>query len=135
MNQSKILITISKMLFPFVILFGIYIIINGDVSVGGGFQGGVILSTSYLLLYFITWSHPFKLSLILKIDKYLFVLLPLVILISVITRGVPYTNFFDLNVELYIRRIYLIILNLLIGLKVAFSFISLFIIFIEEGNS
>lgn len=33
------------------VLFGLYIVTHGQVSPGGGFQGGVILSTAPLLLY------------------------------------------------------------------------------------
>lgn len=32
-------------------LFGIYIVVHGQISPGGGFQGGVILSSAFLLLY------------------------------------------------------------------------------------
>lgn len=135
MEQSKILITISRVLFPFVMLFGIYIIVNGDISVGGGFQGGVILATSYLLYYFIIGEHPFSLSKMLKYDKYLFLLLPILISISFFTTGDPFTNFFPGTYSYELRRLYLLILNLLIGLKVALGFVSLFFIFIEEGDS
>ena len=48
MKTSIILKTISKLLLPFMMLFGIYIISFGDVSPGGGFQGGAILTTAYL---------------------------------------------------------------------------------------
>ena len=34
-----------------VVLFGIYIVTHGQVSPGGGFQGGVILATAPLLIY------------------------------------------------------------------------------------
>ena len=135
MRRSKILITISRLLFPFVFLFGIYIIINGDLSVGGGFQGGVIMATSYLLYYFIIGMHPFSINKMLKIDKYLFVALPLVILIGFLTTGKFFTNMFPVDFPYAIRRTYLLILNILIGGKVAIGFVSLFIIFIEEGNS
>jgi multicomponent Na+:H+ antiporter subunit B len=135
MNYSKILITVSRLILPFLLLFGIYIIINGDTSVGGGFQGGVIMATSYLLYYFIIGVHPFSISKMLKIDKYLFIALPLVILIGYLTTGVFFTNMFSIDYPYSIRRVYLLILNLLIGGKVAIGFVSLFIIFIEEGNS
>ena len=135
MERSKILITVSRVLFPFVILFGIYIVINGDLSVGGGFQGGVILATSYLLYYFIIGEHPFSLPKMLKIDKYLFIILPLVISVSFFSKGDFFTNFVPTTYPIDIRRIYLIILNLVIGLKVSIGFISLFFIFLEEGNS
>lgn len=132
---SDILKTISRMILPFLILFGVYVVVNGDLSVGGGFQGGVILSTSYLLYYFITDQHPFSLSKMLKIDKLIFVALPMVILIGFMTRGVIFTNFFEMEVTYSVRRLYLLVLNLLIGAKVAIGFVSLFFVFIEEGNS
>lgn len=135
MEQSKILTTISRLILPFLILFGIYIIVNGDISVGGGFQGGVILSTSYLLYYFITGEHPFTLSKMLKIDKYLYILLPVLVMISIFTRGHFFTNAFPMTASYEVRRLFLIALNLVIGFKVAIGFVSLFFIFIKEGNS
>jgi multicomponent Na+:H+ antiporter subunit B len=132
---SNVLKTICRLILPFLILFGVYIIVNGDLSVGGGFQGGVILSTSYLLYYFVTGDHPFPLSKMLKIDKFIFVLLPIVILLGYITRGYLFTNFFHFSRSYEVRRLYLLALNLLIGAKVAIGFVSLFFVFIEEGNS
>lgn len=135
MSNSKILITISRVLLSFLILFGTYIIINGDTSVGGGFQGGVILATSYLLYYFITGDHPFTVSGLLKLDKFLFIMLPIVVLIGYLSRGEFFTNMFPFTVDYAVRRSYLLILNLLIGSKVAIGFVSLFQVFIEEGTS
>lgn len=134
MKYSKILITISRLILPFLIMFGIYIIINGDISVGGGFQGGVILSTSYLLYYFITENHPFDLVKMLKLDKFIFTALPIIVLVSFATRGEFFTNIFEMDTAYAIRRLYLLALNLVIGAKVAIGFVSLFMIFIEEGN-
>lgn len=135
MSSSKILITISRIILPFLIMFGLYIIVNGDSSVGGGFQGGVIMSTSYLLYYFITGKHPFSLTKMLKIDKLLFLALPLFIVASFITRGELFTNVFSFEQDYETRRMFLVALNLLIGAKVALGFVSLFYIFIEEGNN
>ena len=36
---------------PFAVTFGIYVILFGTVSPGGGFQGGVIVASAVLLLY------------------------------------------------------------------------------------
>ena len=36
---------------PFALVFGIYIILFGTVSPGGGFQGGVMVASAALLLY------------------------------------------------------------------------------------
>jgi multicomponent Na+:H+ antiporter subunit B len=42
--------TVCRVLVPFIQLFGLYVIIHGPVSPGGGFQGGVIVGTSMILL-------------------------------------------------------------------------------------
>ncbi len=41
----------ADMMLPFAIVFGIYIILFGTVSPGGGFQGGVMVAAAVLLLY------------------------------------------------------------------------------------
>ncbi len=41
----------ADMMLPFAIVFGIYIILFGTVSPGGGFQGGVMVASAALLLY------------------------------------------------------------------------------------
>jgi len=50
MGNSKIIRTIAQKLFPFIVLFGFYLISHGHLSPGGGFQGGVVLGTAIILL-------------------------------------------------------------------------------------
>jgi len=50
MVSSKIIKTIAQKLFPFIVLFGFYLISHGHLSPGGGFQGGVVLGTAIILL-------------------------------------------------------------------------------------
>lgn len=40
----------AQKLFPFIMLFGFYLISHGHLSPGGGFQGGVVLGTAIILL-------------------------------------------------------------------------------------
>lgn len=47
--KTKITKQIGNIVFVFSILFGLYIIANGHLSPGGGFQGGAIIATGYLL--------------------------------------------------------------------------------------
>lgn len=49
-QQSLIVRTVSGALAPFIQLFGLYVIIHGHTSPGGGFQGGVIVGSSFILL-------------------------------------------------------------------------------------
>ena len=41
----------ADMMLPFAVMFGIYIILFGTVSPGGGFQGGVMVAAAAVLLY------------------------------------------------------------------------------------
>ena len=49
-HQSIIVRTVSRILTPFIQLFALYVIMHGHSSPGGGFQGGVILGASIILL-------------------------------------------------------------------------------------
>ena len=49
-QQSVIVKTVCRVLVPFVQMFGLYVIMHGHSSPGGGFQGGVILGSSFILL-------------------------------------------------------------------------------------
>lgn len=48
-KSSDILITASKILVPVMVLFGVYVIINGHLTPGGGFQGGAIIASAMVL--------------------------------------------------------------------------------------
>ncbi len=48
---SEILNTASQILVPIIILFGVYVFINGHLSPGGGFQGGAIIASGFVLLF------------------------------------------------------------------------------------
>ncbi len=48
---SEILNTASKVLVPIMVLFGIYVFINGHLSPGGGFQGGAIIASAFVLMF------------------------------------------------------------------------------------
>jgi multicomponent Na+:H+ antiporter subunit B len=48
-NDQIILRVVTKLLIPFILLFGFYVIMHGEISPGGGFQGGVILAAAFIL--------------------------------------------------------------------------------------
>jgi len=49
MKNNIIIQIITRLLFPFIQLFGFYVIMHGESGPGGGFQGGVILGASVIL--------------------------------------------------------------------------------------
>ena len=48
--MSKIVRTTARFLTPAILLYGMYLIIHGHVSSGGGFQGGAVFASSAALL-------------------------------------------------------------------------------------
>jgi multicomponent Na+:H+ antiporter subunit B len=49
--SNQLLKIAVDILFPLIILFGFYIIIHGHLTPGGGFQGGVIIASAFLLMF------------------------------------------------------------------------------------
>jgi multicomponent Na+:H+ antiporter subunit B len=47
---SEIVMTGSRVLLPVILTFGAYVIVNGHLSAGGGFQGGAIVASGVMLL-------------------------------------------------------------------------------------
>ena len=134
MKQSILVITISRIMLPFVFLYGFYIILHGDLSAGGGFQGGAILATGFLLTYFIDDERRVDLNQLLRREKLLFLAIILTGALSTITRGQPFTNFLSPAFPVEIRRIFFLLLNVLISLKVAMGLTAIVETFLEEGQ-
>jgi multicomponent Na+:H+ antiporter subunit B len=49
-STSEILQTATKVLTPSIFLMGIYVFINGHLTPGGGFQGGAIIASGFILM-------------------------------------------------------------------------------------
>jgi len=48
--QDRIIQSVSRQMVPFMQLFALYVVAHGHYSPGGGFQGGVILGASFILI-------------------------------------------------------------------------------------
>jgi multicomponent Na+:H+ antiporter subunit B len=55
-DASLIVRTGSRVLFPFILLLGAYIFLHGHLTPGGGFQGGAVIASGFLLLY-LAWPR------------------------------------------------------------------------------
>ena len=51
MSMSKIVRITADLLFPFILIFGFYVVLHGHLTPGGGFQGGAVLATGFILLF------------------------------------------------------------------------------------
>jgi multicomponent Na+:H+ antiporter subunit B len=55
-KSSLILYTGCRFLFPLILLFGAYIFVHGHLTPGGGFQGGAIIASGFLLTMLGCWG-------------------------------------------------------------------------------
>jgi len=49
-EPSKIVKTVASIIFPMITVFGIYVILHGHLTPGGGFQGGAVTASGFALL-------------------------------------------------------------------------------------
>ena len=126
-GMTVIVKTIASWVKVLIILFGIYIILFGHLTPGGGFAGGVILASSYVLLMlafgkdFVNKNLP--LPLCSKLDSVGAIMFIAIAILGVVFGGVFFKNFL---VE-YGQKFNLIssgiipLSNIAIGLKVGAS--------------
>jgi multicomponent Na+:H+ antiporter subunit B len=130
----ELFVSFARVIYPVVLLFGIYVIFNGHLAPGGGFQGGAILATALLILYYIDLKKKTNLEAIFTIEKILYLSLLIIASLSFFTRGVWFTNVMPLTSGIDVKAIFLITLNLIIGAKVALGLTAIFIAFLKEGR-
>jgi multicomponent Na+:H+ antiporter subunit B len=58
--EDRIVKSISRIIIPFIQLYGVFIILHGHVSPGGGFSGGTLFGTSLILLTLVFGMKPAK---------------------------------------------------------------------------
>lgn len=95
---------------PFILLFGVALIVNGDKTPGGGFQGGAILVVIFVAGFLIDDSKKIDLNIFTVIEKFAFISLTLIITVFL------YLNFVEMPVA--VKKIYLLTINAFIGIKV-----------------
>ena len=66
MRMSKIVRTGANLLYPFILIFGLYVIMHGHLTPGGGFQGGAVVATGVALVI-VAYSFEEVTSMIKKV--------------------------------------------------------------------
>ena len=57
-TESTVIMTTVRVLAPFVLTFGLFIMFHGAESAGGGFQGGTIVAATIIMLAFAFGIEP-----------------------------------------------------------------------------
>lgn len=136
MNHT-ILEVVSKIMIPFIQVFGIYVVVFGHLSPGGGFAGGTILGVS-LIFYRMAYgkektSQRFSYDLMMKLMCYALILYGILKGYSFLTGGthspLPQP---PLGIPGNILSGgYLLPLNILVGITVTVTIYFLFTLFYE----
>lgn len=123
MNEHSTLLTKTLgFVFPIILVFGAYMISNGHISPGGGFQGGAVLASVFICKYLIDPMKDISLYNVQWVEK-LALLFIILLAVGFIATGVNATFTFFIPY-------YLIVMNMLIGLKVACGMTIIFYRFV-----
>ena len=127
-DNSQIIASSVKILMPLSLVFGIYIIINGATGIGGGFQGGAVLSAVLILRWLAGHGEGSSLTILRNAEK---TLMLLILLFAALLLG---RSMMDLSV-LGLQSAWLLLMNLLIGFKVCCGLLIIFFrfVFYEAG--
>jgi multisubunit Na+/H+ antiporter MnhB subunit len=127
-GMTIIVKTISSWVKVLIVLFGIYIILFGHLTPGGGFAGGVILASSYVLLMLAFGGEFVKkdlpLSLVSKLDCLGAFMFIMIAVLGLVFGGAFFANFLF---DKYGQPLHLLsagtipFSNIAIGLKVGAS--------------
>ncbi len=121
-KHSELFAQTMGLVYPLIILYGLYIIYNGHISPGGGFQGGAILSAAFTIHYLTTDNKNVSLHFLNQIEKTLYLLL--------IVSGILLVFYMNQSLSIYQKQIYLVVMNSLIGIKVACGLTVVFFRFV-----
>ena len=122
-NRSGLAIFIIRIVTPLILVLGIYLIANGFLTPGGGFQGGVAVATFFICRYMIYNIFDLPIGKILRMEELVFVSIVLFAIAGIFLGTAAYI---PQNLLVIFQNTYLVIMNALIGLKVACGFTLLF---------
>lgn len=133
--MSLIVKTVTSMTVGLILLYGIYIVIHGHVSPGGGFAGGVIIALSFIHLM-LAFGKDVALKKVSAHMASLFESLGAIIFLSIALAGLAggcfFLNFFGDKGEPF--RVFsagiIPLCNIAIGLKVAAGLFAIFIVMV-----
>jgi len=126
-SDSNIVGVTIRVLCPVLLLLSVYLIANGHISPGGGFHGGVVAAAFFVCRYMIYGITDMRINNVLVMEKVVYLV---IVVFSV------YFVFLGAHSYLPIPKdIFLTVMNLLLGIKVACGFFIVFYRFIafERG--
>jgi multicomponent Na+:H+ antiporter subunit B len=121
-NSSMTAFTL-RIVCPVILIFGIYLIANGHISAGGGFQGGLAVATFFICRYMIYDIYDMPVKKIIRLEEIVFIC---IMIIAIFTVLLGFSEYITAEHGNTYQVLYLIMMNVLVGLKVACGFFVLF---------
>ncbi|MBN2620447.1 hypothetical protein JXB22_05080 [candidate division WOR-3 bacterium] len=130
--MSEIVKGITNIVIGFIFIYGLYIIVHGHLTPGGGFAGGVIIAGALILRYLAFGSKPkqekkatVSASIFESLGGLLFIGIAL---LGLVLAGTFFVNFLPKGTPLYLASAGIIPLcNIAIGIKVGAGLFSIFL--------
>lgn len=142
-GMSTIVKKVASLLAGLIFLYGIYIILHGHLTPGGGFAGGAIIAGAFILLILANGSSALNLKKEISGSsntESLAILLVVILALMAMCLGLKvfFSNFLPLGVpgELVSAGV-IPLYNIFIGMEVAGAFLTIFlalVIFKEESS-
>ncbi|MDI6794251.1 MAG: MnhB domain-containing protein [bacterium] len=137
--MSLIVKTTARLISGMIFLYGIYIVLHGHLTPGGGFAGGVIMAGAFVLLIIAEDSDATKLgrekemaSLLEATGVFLFWFVGV---LGLILGGVFLINFLGIGTPFHLVSAGTIpLINIAIGIEVGAALVAIFIALISSGR-
>jgi multicomponent Na+:H+ antiporter subunit B len=131
-GMSLIVKNITNIAIGFIFIYGIYIILHGHLTPGGGFAGGVIVAGAFILRFLAFGSSgkdERKSSTITSVFESIGGLLFIgIALLGLIVAGTFFLNFLPKGIQLHLLSAGIIpFCNIAIGIKVGAGLFSIFL--------
>ncbi len=121
MSRNTIVQTTAKILLPFIIMFGAYVVINGADSVGGGFQGGAVISAAFIVRWIISPDKDIDIRYMKTAER--------IFLLALVLMGMLFIGQ-SMGMSYITGRVWMLFTNALIGIKVACGLTIIFYRFV-----
>ncbi|PKM54039.1 MAG: sodium:proton antiporter [Firmicutes bacterium HGW-Firmicutes-5] len=121
-KHSELFAQTMGLVYPIIILYGFYIIYNGHLTPGGGFQGGAILAGVFTIQYLTTDTKNVSLDILNRVEKTIYLLL--------LITGILIVFYMNQELTLIQKSYYLLLMNTLIGVKVSCGLTVIFYRFV-----
>jgi len=121
-ENSKMARFTMRIICPIIIIFGAYLIANGHISAGGGFQGGLAVASFFICRFMVLNIYDIPVKKVMRMEELVFINITILPILAIF-MGAAY---FAASVTPLAQTIYLLIMNGMIGFKVACGFFILF---------